>query len=597
MECAFCPARAEGAALSTDNFQERLKSASRTAADYLISQMNADGYWEGHLSSSALSTATAISALSLAENPSDKAAILSGVTWLCNTQNEDGGWGDTADSPSNLSTTLLSISALELSMQAVDMHISLDETLAKASFYAGSYEDCVKAIQKIYGSDRTFAVPILMNCALAGLVPWSAVPGLPFELAVFPRSFYKTLRLQVVSYALPALIAVGLTIHQHSPSKNPLLRAIRQLSKNIVMKRLAALQPENGGFLEATPLTSFVGMSLISVNGAMHPIACKCLEFIRDSQREDGSWPIDTNLSVWLTTGAISALSNAGELSKIDSAKTHKWITQQQYTDIHPYTGAAPGGWSWTHLQGGVPDADDTSGAIIALNHMDKSSKADHGVGWLLDIQNSDGGWPTFCRGWGKLPFDMSSPDITAHALRAIRTFDPDGKDPACQRAINRGFDYLARTQRADGAWVPLWFGNQYSPDKSNPIYGTARVIPAYVEYNQNSAELILSIQYILSSQNKDGSWGGAKDIHGSMEETALAISALSYVEPTQEISDAITQGAEFLISAVEDNIYLNPTPIGLYFASLWYSEKLYPVSWTVEALGRIIKMKHGSEK
>jgi hypothetical protein len=29
------------------------------------------------------------------------------------------------------------------------------------------------------------------------------------------------------------------------------------------------------------------------------------------------------------------------------------------------------------------------------------------------------------------------------------------------------------------------------------------------------------------------------------------------------------------------------PSPIGLYFARLWYSEEAYPVIWTVEALGR----------
>ena len=33
----------------------------------------------------------------------------------------------------------------------------------------------------------------------------------------------------------------------------------------------------------------------------------------------------------------------------------------------HPYTGAAPGGWAWTDLPGGVPDADDTPGALLAL--------------------------------------------------------------------------------------------------------------------------------------------------------------------------------------------------------------------------------------
>src|SRR5205814_1036115 len=41
------------------------------------------------------------------------------------------------------------------------------------------------------------------------------------------------------------------------------------------------------------------------------------------------------------------------------------------------------------------------------------------GIKWLLDLQNRDGGIPTFCRGWGALPFDRSAPDLTAHALRA----------------------------------------------------------------------------------------------------------------------------------------------------------------------------------
>ncbi|MEZ6048428.1 MAG: hypothetical protein R3C11_23220 [Planctomycetaceae bacterium] len=44
-------------------------------------------------------------------------------------------------------------------------------------------------------------------------------------------------------------------------------------------------------------------------------------------------------------------------------------------------------------------------------------------MNWLLDLQNRDGGWPTFCRGWGALPFDRSAPDLTAHALRALHQY------------------------------------------------------------------------------------------------------------------------------------------------------------------------------
>ena len=43
------------------------------------------------------------------------------------------------------------------------------------------------------------------------------------------------------------------------------------------------------------------------------------------------------------------------------------WLLGQQYRDVHPYTNADPGGWAWTDLSGGVPDADDTPGAVLAF--------------------------------------------------------------------------------------------------------------------------------------------------------------------------------------------------------------------------------------
>ena len=42
-----------------------------------------------------------------------------------------------------------------------------------------------------------------------------AVPLIPFELAAFPHWLFPRLRLSVVSYALPALIAMGEVKHHH----------------------------------------------------------------------------------------------------------------------------------------------------------------------------------------------------------------------------------------------------------------------------------------------------------------------------------------------------------------------------------------------
>ena len=79
-------------------------------------------------------------------------------------------------------------------------------------------EHLAPAIIARYGKDRTFSVPILTHCALAGKGDWADVIQLPFELAALPRRWFAALRLPVVSYALPALIAIGQCRHQHRPS-------------------------------------------------------------------------------------------------------------------------------------------------------------------------------------------------------------------------------------------------------------------------------------------------------------------------------------------------------------------------------------------
>src|SRR5438874_2574624 len=72
----------------------------------------------------------------------------------------------------------------------------------------------------------------------------------------------RWLRLPVVSYALPALIAMGQVRHRRLPSRNPAARWARGLASPASLRVLHEIQPEGGGFLEATPLTSFVVMSM-----------------------------------------------------------------------------------------------------------------------------------------------------------------------------------------------------------------------------------------------------------------------------------------------------------------------------------------------
>ncbi len=75
-----------------------------------------------------------------------------------------------------------------------------------------------------------------------------------------------------------------------------------------------------------------------------------------------------------------------------------------------------------------------------------------------------------------------------------------------------------------------------------------------------------------------------------SQEETALAVAALAPWAETPDTSAALFRGVEYLIRGPQCAVD-RATPIGLYFSHLWYSEALYPLIWTIEALGRAMKI------
>ena len=592
---------------------ETLSNARRV----LLDDRTGDGHWEGELSTSALSTATALVALGTVDERVHHGSVAAACRWLMANQNDDGGWGDTTKSFSNISTTLLCWSALSRfgGREAESAEKSAAYWIRD---YVGSLspELIAETVKARYGKDRTFSVPILMLCAVCGTLGrdgWRLVLPLPFQLAVFPRRWFAILRLPVVSYALPALIAIGYARFRKGSGRRKSLR-----KPPVFWPRLSSLltviQPKSGGFLEAAPLTSFVTMAMVSAGEAEHPVVKKGVEFLLRTVRHDGSWPIDTNLATWATTLAVKALSilpdstkegKASDSTLLDGGeKVLKWLLDQQYRSVHPFTNSPPGGWAWTDLSGGVPDADDTPGALLAIHCLtepgargDLVPVAEAGVRWLLALQNRDGGIPTFCRGWGALPFDRSSPDLTAHTLRAWHVWR-SAMPPDVQRAIDRAEEkalrYLIGQQRSNGSWSPLWFGNQHRHvDEENPTYGTALVVLSLVQIGRKDLAGE-AVAWLLDQQNEDGGWGSLKDLTPStIEETALAMSALASHgggggKTSDAVGNALVKGVLWLADATGNGTRFDASPIGFYFARLWYFEKLYPVIWTVEALSRV---------
>lgn len=559
------------------------------ALDYIMRRRSADGLWHGQLSSSAISTAVALFALHLSDAASHEANVSKAVDWLLLTMQENGTWGDSPESPSNMTATLLSFAALSSVGQAPEA------TKSYLSGCFGGFTDThiVKGVIRYYGKDLTFSGPILAMCALSGVLSdWNKIPRFPFEFALLPQSVYRFLRLPVVSYAIPAFIAVGLMVHNRVPTSwfytyrtNMIPQALRLLRK---------LQPVHGGYLEAAPLTGFVALCLCGAGYGQHEVALASIQFLRNTQRQDGSWPIDTNLSTWVTTLVAkvvgSSLSDAPDLIQ----KLKSFAEKQ----AHPFTGVQAGGWGWTSLPGSVPDADDTSGALLALFELTKgdfSDEVEHGLKWLLSMQNNDGGMPTFCKGWGKLPFDRSTPDITAHAFLAMHKwlpFMPETLSEKCSKSMNRMLTWMRKAQLSDGSWLPLWFGDQDATNALSPVYGTATTVEYLSHSNQELARDLISrgLNFLLKNQNADGGWGGMKMANSKVSLTARALTAIATsCVHSQNSSDvhrvSLMQGLAFLEQRFDQGQLFDPEPIGLYFSKLWYSEDLYQPVFVLQAL------------
>jgi squalene-hopene/tetraprenyl-beta-curcumene cyclase len=202
---------------------------------------------------------------------------------------------------------------------------------------------------------------------------------------------------------------------------------------------------------------------------------------------------------------------------------------------------------------------------------------------------------PTFCRGWGKLPFDRSGADLTAHAVAAWQAWLPDLPDPLKRRAarsIGRAVSYLERSQNPDGSWTPLWFGNEHVDGEGNSLYGTARTVIALAR--SGSPLLAAAIRWLRAAQNPDGGWGGAAGAPSSIEETSLALSALGKASSIAETMPAIERGVQWIVDATECGSRTPVAPIGLYFARLWYFEELYPI---IFSLGGLIDARAAIER
>lgn len=536
---------------------EQLAAAHAIARRQLLAQRQSQDHWTGTLASSPLCTATAISALVVAErhvddSPADDTKIeqswLSGLLirselnelvckslrWLAEHQNADGGWGDTDRSRSNIAATMLVQAAFHLT----GVPVKYSDVLERARGYVESQGGRV-GLKKRFSHDRQFAAAILTNCALAGMVPWNKVPSLPFEWACLPRRWQRVMGLSSASYTLPTLVAVGQTKFHYLQHRNPLVRWLRRWALKPSLTALEAFQTPDGGFAETIPLTSFVLMCLASMGHSEHPMVRRGIEFLLATVRSDGSWSPCTDFAVSDTARALRSLEwnlsdefhpsrwttspEPGE--QADAALS--WLLAAQHQTIHPHTGAPAGGWAWSRMPGAIPNTQDTANVLMVLGDWHRqwprhrssevTGAATKAARWLMDRQNRDGGWPIFCPGWTGSPSDSSCTDATALSMRALNNWvkylrQTAPNHPLIRRidaGLKRGLEYFGSEQREEGCWWPRWFGNELHPKEANPVIGTSQVLKTLSEMQAGNTDMAQrAVSWLMGVQFPCGGWG-----------------------------------------------------------------------------------------
>lgn len=142
------------------------------------------------------------------------------------------------------------------------------------------------------------------------------------------------------------------------------------------------------------------------------------------------------------------------------------------------------------------------------------------------------------------------SPSVNIHALNALRC----AGFPISHQSIQKILKFLKKYYETCEPWVDKWH--------SSPFYTAAHFIIACTNYDDPLAKPY--VDWILSSQNDDGSWGGLKP---TAEETAYCLQALGIWNIThRDISESIfRRGLQYLT----DNFNKKNLP-------LWIGKGLY---------------------
>jgi squalene-hopene/tetraprenyl-beta-curcumene cyclase len=214
-------------------------------------------------------------------------------------------------------------------------------------------------------------------------------------------------------------------------------------------------------------------------------------------------------------------------------------------------------------------------------------------------MQNRDGGWAAFDRDINreiltKVPFadhnamlDPSCPDITARVLEALGHY---GHRVGCPQ-IDRATAFLRATQERTGAWPGRW-GVNY-------IYGTWQVLTGLcsIGFDMRDAMVRRAVAWLKHVQQASGAWGETCRSYddptlagqGAPTASQTAWALLGLLAAGEAHSAEVQSGIDYLLSTQQaDGTWYEKHFTGTGFPKVFYLKyHMYSIYFPLMALAR----------
>jgi len=216
-----------------------------------------------------------------------------------------------------------------------------------------------------------------------------------------------------------------------------------------------------------------------------------------------------------------------------------------------------------------------------ASNKTAQEAAARRAVNWLIGMQGKDGGWAAFDvdNNWDFLsdvPFadhnamlDPSCPDITGRVIDALSRYGIGSNHDS----VRRGIQYLIHSQESDGSWYGRW-GVDY-------IYGTFLALKGLRQAGVSDREVYVlrAGEWLRSIQNPDGGWGEScrsydkhNYVNGPSTASQTAWAVMGLLAGGDTTSESVHKGVEYLIrTQMADGNWDEELATGTGFPKVFY--------------------------